>query len=643
MSSNNKEYDNKNIIEKSFNINNCGLILNFHVSVSSSHEDYESIVDNMNIQIKNFSNWLTSIEEQPSNSIFYKNLIEEMIFIFNSEIIFFNINNNTPKFSSWLSEEIKNRKNLAFRTAKSKTETEKIEKGNKILSESGYNLFPSLFKKARNMKRKLLFFAGPTNSGKTYEALEIAKKANKAEILSPLRLLALEHYELLKDFGLDAGLITGEEQQGNYINGTHIARTIETANFNNEVDVVVIDEIQMLNDNTRGWAWTNALLGSPAKLIIMTGSESAIPLVKKIASMTNEELEIKVFDRKNKLNVLDKNVKYEDIKKGDAIIVFSRKDVHAVKEYIVNNTNYKVSVIYGALGPEVRKQEASRFRNGETDIIVATDAIGMGLNLGPINRVLFYSLYKYDGVNNRILNDSEIKQISGRAGRFGVFDCGYVGLLEEAGNPLKLVSAIKSKNNTISSYVYIRPSFEVVKITSEILQTENLFNIYNYLGKYLIVDHPEFKMTKMNDMKEIASICDLYNIPFNLKYTFSCLPADIRDNSIRTDLIKYIQFQKNNIKVPYDMDIIINNNLKDMETLYKKTNLYLWLSNRYPDIYYEGELAKSNNTLINKKIEELLILSVSVKEIKNKSSKSKNLYNDDYMYEKELFGIDLYS
>ncbi len=110
------------------------------------------------------------------------------------------------------------------------------------------------------MKREIIFHVGPTNSGKTYSALEELKRGDSGYYLAPLRLLALEGYENLIDGGLNASLITGEEEIIDE-ESTHIASTVEMMNSDVEVDVAVIDEVQMVSDRDRGWAWVNAIIG----------------------------------------------------------------------------------------------------------------------------------------------------------------------------------------------------------------------------------------------------------------------------------------------------------------------------------------------------------------------------------------------
>ncbi|MEQ4599163.1 MAG: helicase, partial [Methylobacteriaceae bacterium] len=144
----------------------------------------------------------------------------------------------------------------------------------RLRDQVGFGAYIEKFAAARRLSRRILFHMGPTNSGKTYAALQALSAAPTGAYLAPLRLLALENYEALSERGLRAGMVTGEEVLGE-LDPTHTARTIETADLTRPIDVAVIDEIQMLSDPDRGWAWTNALFGVPARTVIVCGSDDA--------------------------------------------------------------------------------------------------------------------------------------------------------------------------------------------------------------------------------------------------------------------------------------------------------------------------------------------------------------------------------
>ena len=193
--------------------------------------------------------------------------------------------------------------------------------------------FKNLFPLARQLKRNIVFHVGPTNSGKTYTALKELEAATTGYYLAPLRLLALEGYENLQKNGIHVSLITGEEEIIDE-ESTHISSTIEMMNSSVDVDVCVIDEIQMISDRDRGWAWANALMGVPAKKVILTGSENALPAVSELCAYLGEELEVIHFERKNELAMMHTPVSMKKIEPQTAIVAFSRRDVLSLKDYL---------------------------------------------------------------------------------------------------------------------------------------------------------------------------------------------------------------------------------------------------------------------------------------------------------------------
>jgi ATP-dependent RNA helicase SUPV3L1/SUV3 len=156
-------------------------------------------------------------------------------------------------------------------------------------------------------KRKIIFHAGPTNSGKTYNALQRLKQANKGMYLAPLRLLAAECYENLTSDGVYCSLITGQEQRDVPFS-THRSSTVELADLEEDYDVVVIDEIQMISDSFRGFAWTRALMGVRCKEIHLAGGLEARDIVAKIARMCGDDFELKTYNRFGELRVQERSL-----------------------------------------------------------------------------------------------------------------------------------------------------------------------------------------------------------------------------------------------------------------------------------------------------------------------------------------------
>lgn len=286
------------------------------------------------------------------------------------------------------------------------------------------DFMPDVYPLARKMDRHFIFHIGPTNSGKTYDAIEALKKAERGIYLAPLRLLAYEIFDRLNESGVICDMITGEEEM--FLPGaTHISSTIETLSIFEEYDVAVIDEGQMIGDRSRGGAWTRAILGVCAKEIHICSDASCLDLIIRIIEECGDTYSVNYNERAVPL-VCDEESDFifpESVKDGDALIVFSKRDCIAVTAKL-QTYDIKASMIYGMLPYDVRMNEVRRFVEGDTRVVVATDAIGMGLNL-PIKRIVFLETTKFDGETVRPLVTTEIKQIAGRAGRRGMFDVGY--------------------------------------------------------------------------------------------------------------------------------------------------------------------------------------------------------------------------
>lgn len=287
---------------------------------------------------------------------------------------------------------------------------------------------------ARRLNRKIIYHMGPTNSGKTYHAIEALCAAKNGCYLAPLRLLASELYDTMNSKGVKTTLLTGEEVI-EIPDSTHFSSTIEMAKLQTRFECCVIDEIQMLTDPQRGWAWTRALVNIQADEIHLCGDHSVLELVKKILALCGDTLEVKEYTRMTELNVLDHQIPLTQLQKNDALIVFSRRNALRYKADL-EELDFKVSIVYGRLSPEVRREQARKFDEGETDIMVSTDAIAMGMNL-PVKRIVFSALSKFINDRENPLTYSEIKQIAGRAGRFKRFPVGQVTTLNKVEDGLK--------------------------------------------------------------------------------------------------------------------------------------------------------------------------------------------------------------
>ena len=466
--------------------------------------------------------------------------------------------------------------------------------------------FKRLFPLARELKRQIVFHVGPTNSGKTYSALKALKEATTGYYLAPLRLLALEGYENLKADGVNVSLITGEEEIIDE-EATHISSTIEMMNPSVDVDVCVIDEIQMIADRDRGWAWANALIGAPAKKVILTGSVDALHAVEALCEYLEEPLEVVHFERKNPLEVMKRATPMKKIEPQTAVVAFSRRDVLSLKQQL--SEKYRVSVVYGNLSPEVRREEARRFREGESEVLVATDAIAMGLNL-PIRTILFAKDNKFDGLRRRELTPSEVLQIAGRAGRYGIEEKGFVGALDE--NTLKTIDkTFHTPLSDIELPVSVMASLEHVLLIGEILETENISTILNFFAENMEFDGP-FVAANIESMLEIAAIVDEYDLDLRTRYYLSCAPASISSPYIESVFHRYIRQIEAGSKVlyipPRDLPSFAQTNdmLLNAEDRVREISLYLWLSFKFPDLFQDTQKAIEARARLNSYIENSL-------------------------------------
>lgn len=285
------------------------------------------------------------------------------------------------------------------------------------------------FPEAMAMSRHFILHVGPTNSGKTFHALERLKDAESGVYLGPLRLLALEVYERMQEYHTPCTMLTGQECIED-ADSRITASTVEMLDLNKQYEVAVIDEAQMVADVDRGHSWTRAILGVRAGEVHVCMSPAAEQVVCHLISLMHDSYEVHHYERKTALELEDKPFSFpDDVQEGDALIVFSKKAVLNVAGRL-ESQGIESSVIYGSLPPEIRRRQMQLFNSGETKVVVSTDAIGMGLNL-PVRRIVFMEIEKFDGTASRALEVPEIKQIAGRAGRYGKYDTGYVTAMDE--------------------------------------------------------------------------------------------------------------------------------------------------------------------------------------------------------------------
>ena len=275
-------------------------------------------------------------------------------------------------------------------------------------------------------KNKLNAVLGPTNTGKTFLAIETMLSFDSGMIGFPLRLLAREVYDKIikKIDSQKVALITGEEK---IIppDAKYFLCTVESMPIDKNLDFVAIDEIQMCADHERGHIFTDRLLNLRGeKLTMFMGSNT----VKNIIAKLDEDTQFINRERLSKLSYTG-HKKISRIDRKSVIIAFSTEEVYAIAE-LIRRQKGGAAIVMGSLSPKTRNSQVELYQSGDVDFLVATDAIGMGINM-DLDSVYFSNLKKFDGKKLRRLNISEIGQIAGRAGRY--LNDGNFGITGECG------------------------------------------------------------------------------------------------------------------------------------------------------------------------------------------------------------------
>ena len=457
---------------------------------------------------------------------------------------------------------------------------------------------------ARAIRRRVIYHSGPTNSGKTHSSLVAFRSAQSGVYSAPLRLLAMEVYEQANIDGTMCSLITGQEKK--LVPGArHTACTVEMLDLQRRVEVGVIDEIQMIGDESRGWAWTRALLGLPASELHVAGDGSAVDLVRRLCEHTGEAFEVREYSRLSpplevdQCGILDSTHRsYTSIKPGDCVVAFSRNEIFAIKSMIERDTRHKAAVIYGNLPPETRRQQAKLFNDPSSpyDVLVASDAVGMGLNLN-IGRIVFSAMEKrHGGTDLTPISPSMTKQIAGRAGRLhSEFEIGRVATAER-----KDVDALRDGlraplHSLRRAGVY--PEFEHFEVFAskpwnegctfvELLQRFSLEA--EVAGKttgsyFLCRQESTMAIARLLDRVDGLSIKDMYS--------FCMAPASSNDLRIQAAMWQFASRYRRGEAVEMQIDAgtvppRTHAEMRDFEAAHAVVTLWMWLSNRFGNEAY---------------------------------------------------------
>lgn len=436
--------------------------------------------------------------------------------------------------------------------------------------------FPTWQRQGQHDQR-IYLHVGPPNSGKTHDALNALTSAETGWYLAPLRLLAFEIFDRLNQRGVRCNLLTGEE----YIpveGATITAATVEMFNPNRSGECIIIDEAQMLADPDRGWAWTRALMEAQAPRIHVIGPLTARALIERMAAAAAIPVTVVKHERLAAIEVAERNWALKDLPPRTILVAFSRQTVLALKTEL-ERMRRSVSVIYGSLPPEVRRKQADRFADGMTEICVATDAVGMGLNL-PADYVCFYEVKKYDGRQTRQLTPSEVQQIGGRAGRYGLSRSGQVGATTM--KDLRVVRSQFFAMPTPLSHARVAPTVTDLdmipgSLADRLAEWASLKSIPDSLrGAIEIADMSErIELARMLSEPEVetlglAAALQLVNAPTRQSsraYWYSCTRAILAGKPLPLPPVTRAE-------------ITDSEDLERLETYISYADIYLWLSHR---------------------------------------------------------------
>ncbi|KAK4540534.1 hypothetical protein LTR36_009172 [Oleoguttula mirabilis] len=518
----------------------------------------------------------------------------------------------------------------------------------------------------RTIHRTIHLHVGPTNSGKTYQALQRLETAERGVYAGPLRLLAHEVYTRMNAKGIACSLVTGEERRSaegkssQAGNPDMSACTVEMMPLNKTLDVAVIDEIQMIGSPDRGWAWTQALLGVKAKEVHLCGEERTVPLIRELCASVGEKLEVHRYERLSPLEVAGDgslNGDLRRLRKGDCIVSFSVMGIHALRRQIERQTGRKVATVYGSLPPETRAQQARLFNDphNDYDFLVASDAVGMGLNLA-IKRMIFEASSKFDGVQRRTLGVADIKQIGGRAGRYRTAEqanqeaVSTPDLAAAKGDSPAAVGGADGKiaASTATENVGIVTTLEkfdfpivaaAMQAEPEPIRTAGLYPPASVLERFASYFPPatpfSYILTRLHELSQIHSqrfhlcglkeqlyIADLIEPVTGLtiadRNVMCSAPCSRNDEMWRTLMPAYarciaeqtgggiVEIAALPLEVLEQEVSASREYLRALETLHKGITTYLWLSYRFAGIFTTRGLAFHVKGLVEAKIEDVL-------------------------------------
>ncbi|KAK0200431.1 P-loop containing nucleoside triphosphate hydrolase protein, partial [Desarmillaria ectypa] len=521
---------------------------------------------------------------------------------------------------------------------------------------------------ARGLRRKFIMHVGPTNSGKTHRALRALAAAPTGIYAGPLRLLAQEIWERLNlgqivpagieeeqyvpappsdsafdvspkkpsltklgnpKYARSCNMITGEEVKIVDENAPLYSCTVEMIKANMLYDVAVVDEIQMIGDSERGFAWTEAVLGLNAREIHLCGEETAVPIIEAMIKETDDDLVVNRYERLTPLEVEKQSLQGDlsKVRKGDCIVTFSRRSIFQMKRD-VEKMGITCATVYGRLPPEVRSEQADLFNDAKSgfDVLIGSDAIGMGLNL-KIRRIIFADVQKYHNNCMQYLSISSTKQIAGRAGRFGLHGsetpAGLATTLNEEDLPF-LTRTMKHPLPSLKT-ARITPSYVSLVATASALPPHSAMNTIFLAHAYTSKLSPTYRYIYSGTTRVCTNYLDAYIQGASMTDFDVMLAAPIpwRDREGLPFIERLLtlfstqgvaRLEECMAETPFmstlekveSRDALTNEDLLLLETFHKMLGLYVWLSYRRPVAFPDQAMAAELKPRVQVGIETVL-------------------------------------
>jgi ATP-dependent RNA helicase SUPV3L1/SUV3 len=373
------------------------------------------------------------------------------------------------------------------------------------------------------------------------------------------------------------------------------------------VEVAVVDEIQMLADRDRGAAWTAAVCGAPASVVYLVGAPEARRAIEALAQRLECPLEVHVLKRKAPLSMEASPVrKLRNLKRGDAVIAFSRREVLMWRD-MITEIGLSAATVYGNLSPEVRRAQAARFREGQADVVVGTDAIAMGLNL-PISRIVMTTAIKYNGYEEEEITAALAKQIAGRAGRYGVHEEGFVAGYDDDTHDI-MRSLLREKIAPVpASGFAVAPSLEQLHRISAVTGETSLVKLLRRFVHNIDVPDGFFFPKITEEQNERAEWLDTLPLSVAEKFALSLVPVSTKVPVLQSAWEHWaLSLARKKVShLQQHAESLLWQNLQEVEDTCRMYSAYAWLGYRIPEYFPDIELAQQLAREASERVDSLL-------------------------------------